>query len=69
MFEPVVCAIITEIEKRGISQTEMARELGINQQTLNRIIRGEHRMGLVTAERVFAKRPQWRELINGRTNR
>lgn len=48
-----------------MSVRAMARELGVRQQTLDRVLKSERGMGGKTFEAVMAARPEWWGLLNG----
>lgn len=60
-FEPFVDAIRRELE--GKTQTELADELGIPQQTISAIVRGETIIGIKTLQAILMARPSWIALI------
>ena len=65
MFEPIITAIESERILNSLSVRAMARSLGINQQTLDRIIKGERGMGAKIFQTIMQARPEWWSLLNG----
>jgi len=65
MFQPIIDQIRQEIYTQAISEAEMARDLGIPQSTLNRILTGKRNLGSRVAAQILKARPSWIKLING----
>ena len=65
MINIIIQEIREEIEERKISVSEMARNLNLRQQTLDKILRGERGMGSRVFARVMEARPHWWPLLNG----
>ena len=65
MIHIITQAIRDEIKDREISVSEMARNLNLRQQTLDKILRGERGMGSRVFTHVMEARPHWWSLLNG----
>jgi transcriptional regulator with XRE-family HTH domain len=65
MFDTILDQIRLELEKEEISESELARQLGISQSTLNRILRNKRGLGIRVATKILQARPQWWGLVNG----
>lgn len=59
----IISAIRVELSQREISQNKLAKELGVTQQQLNYILKGQRGMGLDFLSRALTARPQWAKLL------
>lgn len=64
MYHRLVDAIRREMAARDLSTSAMARELGLHQQTLDRILKSERGMGIRSLSAILQQRPGWRQLID-----
>lgn len=64
MFARIVDAIRVELTDKNLSETKLAKELGISQASLTRILNGKQRMGRLIAERIIQNRPAWSDLLH-----
>ena len=46
------------------SESALARALGVPQRTLNDILAGRRRIGLVTLQKILERRPEWLRYVN-----
>lgn len=65
MYKNIIEAIKTERKEKSLSVRAMALDLGLNQQTLDRILKGQRSMGAKSFEIVMQARPHWWILLNG----
>jgi len=61
----IIGAIEEERIDRDLSIQSFARELGLNQQTLHRILNRQRGIGMRSLKTILTNRPQWLNLING----
>jgi len=65
MYNVIITAIENERDNKKLSVRKMALILGLNQQTLDRILKGKRGIGAKTFLTIMQARPEWWGLING----
>ena len=56
-------ALIDELQEREITESALARELGLSQQTVNHIVSGRRGIGVQVLIRILDARPAWKDRL------
>ena len=66
--EIIIQQILIEVAANDGNVSATARSLGLHQQTLDRILKGEAGMGIRTVTRILQARPEWWDLLGDNGN-